>query len=250
VDASGDRAARLVSLASEVHVWTVEPAQLRDPQVAERCRDVLAADERERLARLRRSRDRDVFLVSHALVRRSLSLYACTAAEDWCFQSGEHGRPEIANPGGLSLRFNLSHTAGLAACVVTDGWACGVDVECFERHGNPLAVAQRVATEAELEEMAVLPEAARRDRFLVLWTLKEAYVKARGGGLSLPLRHYGFDVSERICLRVAAPGGDDGDRWQFASMRPTPRHALAVAVRRGDGPERAIVIREADLRSD
>lgn len=247
MDASGVRADRLASLASEVHVWTAEPALLRNPRLADRCLAVLAGDEHTRLARLRSEPDRGVFLVSHALVRRVLSGYADIAAEDWSFRRGEHGRPEIAGPCELPLRFNLSHTSGLAACVVTDGWPCGVDVECFDRRRDPLAVVRRVSTEAELAVLAALPEAARRERFLVLWTLKEAYAKARGAGLSLPLRQVGFDVSDGIRLRVEAPGDDDGARWQFASVRPMPRHALAVAVRRGDDPERAIVIREADL---
>ena len=108
-----------------------------------------------------------------------------------------------------------------------------------------LTLAKEFFSPAEADGLSALSGTRRRERFTALWTLKEAYVKARGVGLSLPLRQFSFSLSEeRIRIEFAALGEDAAHSWQFSLLRPTPRHVLAVAVRRGDGPERPIVVRE------
>jgi 4'-phosphopantetheinyl transferase len=244
VDATAKHSEALSALATEVHVYTSRPPESDEG----RARELLDADETDRLERFRRRPDRALFLCAHVLVRSVLSRYADVRPADWRFAAGHRGRPEIAGPGRSPLRFNLSHTAGLAACVVTDGWDCGIDVESRNRRRDPLAVADRVTTPAERAVLEALPEALRSQHFLTCWTLKEAYAKARGLGLALPLRHYGFVVDgDAIRIDITDPGHRDaGEGWQFASLRPTPAHTLAVALRRGDDPPRRIVLRPAD----
>ena len=236
----------LRALEEEVHVWLTRPDEVVDSEHLAACRAMLSDDERARLARLRREPDRRAFLAAHALVRSALSRYADVPPEDWSFAANHWGRPEIAGPGAVpALRFSLSHTSGLTACAVALDCDCGVDVEAFDRRGDPLKLARRVLSPKELADLEARAAGARRDCFLAYWTLKEAYVKARGLGLSLPLRQFSFSLSgERIRIEFAAPGDDVASSWQFASLQPTPRHVLAIAVRRGDGPERRIVVRE------
>jgi 4'-phosphopantetheinyl transferase len=236
----------LRSLDLEVHLWLTCPDDVADSGHLAACRAMLSDDERARLARLRREPDRRAFLVAHALVRSALSRYAGVPPEGWTFATNRWGRPEVAGPGaGPALRFSLSHTSGLVACAVALDCDCGVDVESSDRGGNPLGVAQRVLAPKELADLDSRTAGERHDRFLAYWTLKEAYVKARGLGLSLPLRQLSFSVTgERIRIEFAAPGEDAAHSWQFSLLRPTPHHVLAVAVRRGDGPERRIVVRE------
>jgi 4'-phosphopantetheinyl transferase len=233
------------SLAEEVHVWLTRPEDLGDSGHLAACRAMLSDEERARLARLRREPDRRAFLAAHALVRWALSRYANVSPDSWIFAANHSGRPEIAGPGAApALRFSLSHTSGLSACAIALDFACGVDVESSDRRGDLLKVARRVLSPRELSDLDTRAAETRRDRFLAYWTLKEAYVKARGPGL--PLRQLSFSLSgERIRVESTAPGDDVAGAWQFASLRPTPRHLLALAVRRGDGPERRIVVREA-----
>ena len=244
MDASANHSEALDTLATEVHVYTARPPESNEAVA----HAVLDAEEIRRLERFRRPADRALFLCAHALVRSVLSRYADVSPADWRFAVARRGRPEIATPQGSSLRFNLSHTAGLAACVVTDGWDCGIDVESRGRRRDPLFAAKRVLTPAERAALAALPEGERREHFLTFWTLKEAYAKARGSGLALPFRHYGFAVdADAIRIEISDPRARDvGEDWQFASLCPTPDHTLAVALRRGGDPPRRIVVRPAD----
>ena len=246
MDAAAHPTDFLRSLGEEVHVWLTRPEDVGDSEHLAACRAMLSDDERARLARLRREPDRRAFLTAHALVRSALSRYADVPPEGWTFAANHRGRPEIAGPGPVpALRFSLSHTSGLTACAITLDFDCGVDVESFDRRGDPLKVARRVLSPKELSDLEARTAETRRDRFLTYWTLKEAYVKARGLGLSLPLRQFSFSLTgERIRIEFAAPGDDVATSWQFTSLRPTPRHVLAIAVRRGEAPERRIVVRE------
>jgi 4'-phosphopantetheinyl transferase len=246
MDAAAHPTDFLRSLEDEVHVWLTRPDDIGDSGHLAACRAMLSDDERERLARLRRESDRRAFLAAHALVRSALSRYAEVPPEGWTFTANHWGRPEIAGPGAVpALRFSLSHTSGLTACAVALDRDCGVDVEAFDRSGDPLKIARRVLSPKEIADLEARPAGTRRDHFLAYWTLKEAYVKARGMGLSLPLREFSFSLAgERIRIEFAEPGADVASSWQFASLRPTPRHVLAIAVRHGDGPERRIIVRE------
>jgi 4'-phosphopantetheinyl transferase len=246
MDAAAHPTDLLRSLAEEVHVWLTRPEDVGDSEHVAACRAMLSDDERQRLARLRRERDRQAFLVAHALVRSALSRYADVPPEAWTFAANHWGRPEIAGPGALpALHFSLSHTSGLTACAVALGCDCGVDVESFDRGGDPLRIARRVLSPKELADLEAQAAEAQRERFLAYWTLKEAYVKARGLGLTHPLREFSFTLTgDRVRIEFAAPADDVASSWQFASLRPTPRHVLAVAVRRGESPERRFVLRE------
>ena len=222
---------RLVRLEREVHVWLARPDAMRDPARRAACGAVLSAEESARHRRLRSEPGRHLYLVAHALVRSALSHYASVPPECWSFGANRFGRPAIVGPaeGPPQLQFNLSHTPGLAACVVTRGCDCGVDVECTDRRRDPLTVARRVLSPDEYADLTRRPRAQQRDRFFVYWTLKEAYVKARGMGMALPLRDASFRVDgDRIEIDVE---GKTDRAWQFTSIQPTPRHLLAVAVR-------------------
>jgi 4'-phosphopantetheinyl transferase len=199
----------------------------------QRFAEVLSDDERERMQRLRLPRHRHDYLVSHALVRAALSRCADVAPGAWTFRANRHGRPEIGGPvAAAALRFNLSHTDGLVACAVTLGAAVGVDVENSQRPLRLMAVAKRFFHAAEAEDLGALPAERRAVRFFTYWTLKEAYVKARGEGLSLPLQRIRFHLAGAGDPSVSFGEDlrDDPRRWRFVLLRPSTRHVLALAV--------------------
>ena len=244
---------RLSLAADEVHVWHAEPEQLAQPERLAWFEILLSADERERQRRFVRPTDALHYLVAHALVRTVLSQYAEVAPQDWRFEANEYGRPQVAAPAeACDLQFNLSHTAGLVACGIAWRREIGVDVENLERTGFELRIADRYFSPPEVAELRSLPAERQPERFLEYWTLKEAYIKARGVGMSLPLDRFTIRLSdaaqppasEPIAIRFTPPLADDPASWQFEQFRPTARHVLAVAVRRSPGETCRISLRE------
>jgi 4'-phosphopantetheinyl transferase len=240
--------------AADVHVWLLAAPEDADDARTERALALLDPGERARAGRLRDRHDARRYVFAHALARTTLTWYAPDVPPArWRFGVGEHGRPEIAD-GASPLRFNLSHTAGLVACAVARGRDVGVDVEhLFPPRWSDETCLEIAAAEfapAEAAALAAAPPAERRARFFELWTLKEAYVKARGLGLALPLRGFSFD-SRAPEIRVrCGPGIDDApDGWRFERLRPTPRHALALAARRAPGETLSVRICEAEADS-
>lgn len=193
----------------------------------------LSDDERVRHARFRFESDRDIYLVAHALVRRMLARIAGAAPESFGFVAGEHGRPEISAPElARTLRFNLSHTRGLVACAVTRAADIGVDVEYVERKVEVMSVANHVFSPVEVDGLLALSGEAQRERFFELWTLKEAYIKAIGKGLSAPLRAITFDPAgpDPVSIRFGPEVADDDARWCLRRFEVGSAHRLALAL--------------------
>jgi len=218
----------------EAHVWLANPAAIHQPALLERYLAWLGPQERERHRRLRREHSRREFLVAHALARVTLSRYAPVPPEAWSFSFGEHGRPEISGPAdGRGLRFNLSHSSGMVACAVIRELDIGVDVESVARRLRHRDLAERFFGELEVEALRALAPDQRARRFLELWTLKEAYLKARGCGISIPLRSVQFQLSDSGPPEISfdpALLSDDAASWQFALFEPKRTHTLAVAI--------------------
>lgn len=231
---------------AEVHLWLFVGPEDAGPAHAERCAALLSSDETVRMQRYRFPSDRLRYLFAHALVRTTLSHYLpSTPPAGWRFVANRHGRPEIA-PGmaEIPLRFSLSHTQGLVACAVALGRDVGVDVEHLQPPVFDLGVASQPFAPIEVRGLTAQPEGVRRERFFSLWTLKEAYIKARGLGLALPLDQFAFDLDrpaheppEGHGLRVQFDPrlDDDADRWHFEQLHPTALHILALAARRAPG---------------
>lgn len=198
---------------------------------------MLSADERTRAARFVFPGDAAIFVLSHALVRTVLSRYAAVAPAGWSFTANAHGRPEVADPRYAFLRFNLSHTDGCAVVAVTRDRAIGVDVEALGRHPVSLDVADRYFAPPERDDLRRAPPADTHRVFLEIWTLKEAYIKARGVGLSLGLHDFICTRGDTGVARVAfTPRLDDHpEAWHLEQFTPLPAHVGAVAVARTPG---------------
>ena len=175
---------------------------------------ILSEEECERRARFMFARDRARYAQSHFFLRRTLSLFADVDPKDWAFEYGEYGKPSIAAPAGLDLDFNLSHSKHWAACVVTRGIPCGVDIECARPNTDMLGIAETRFAPEEFRELQQLAEPALTRRFFELWTEKEAWMKALGQGISL-----GLD-----CVVSNIPG------IELHRLEAPPEHALAVVL--------------------
>lgn len=232
----------------DVHVWLAEPnTLLASLNSIEEALRLLDDDELRRYRAFRFHRDRDVFLAAHLLLRTRLSHYAPSGPDDWVFKKNAFGRPEIAAPGPYALRFNLSHTNGLVACAVTQQADVGVDVESLSRPTPGLDIAERFFSPDEFAMLQKAPAAEQHELFFAIWTLKEAYIKARGMGLSLPLDQFAFDIDGLTVRGVNFRGEikDSPENWRFAVQRAGPGHLLAFAVRRDESGDIRPVIRQA-----
>jgi 4'-phosphopantetheinyl transferase len=220
----------------EVHLWIFRLDQVTDLGLLDTCQALLDQDEIERYSRFHFKEHRQQFLLSHALVRITLSRYAQVEPEAWHFVTNVYGRPEIANREFAWLRFNLSHTNGKAVCAIASYLDVGVDVEDCWRLDQIMEVADLLFTSEELAVLNALPAEHQRARFFEYWTLKEAYLKARGLGLNLPLSKFAFDIKpRRPCISFDPDLVDHPEAWQFIRMWLSERHHVAVAVRRPRG---------------
>lgn len=228
------RPAVLGLVPGEVHLFAVTVAD-RGPDGLREDRALLDTREQQLAARFVFDKDRNLYTVAHAMLRRSLSLFAHVNPVSWCFEFGSHGRPELsraAHPSLSQLRFNLSHSQDIAVCAVTTKFDVGIDVEKTDRVA-PLDVADRFFAPSEVAALRALPDQAQSERFFQYWTLKESYIKARGLGLSLPLEQFAFEIKERRPVRISFGEQirDEPKDWVFETWSLRQRYQVSLGVR-------------------
>ena len=232
------------------HVWFVFQDQARDAALLDRYRQFLTERERSGELRFHFLEDRHRYLLTRALVRTVLSLYAPISPAEWSFVANAHGRPQIANDAvsAAGLSFNVSHSGGIVMLGVSRHRAIGVDTEDIVGSRASMAMAEHFCSREEIAELRAEPGDERRsERLLEIWTLKEAYVKARGVGLSIPLDQisFSFPGSRGIDVAFDSRVQDQRDRWAFWMLRPSPDHPSAVCVASPAATTLALEVRRA-----
>lgn len=197
----------------------------------------LDPEERSRLERFVFPKDRWAFVLGRALVRSWLARECGTSPGSWQFRMNAYGRPELAGEPELSpIRFNISHCAGLIAAAFTTGQDVGLDVEPLDRKCFDRAIARSYFATAEVRFLESRPIEDQAATFFAFWTLKEAYIKARGMGLSIPLTGFSFTL-EPLRIAFSPQIEDDPARWFFWRGNPVPSHQVALAAIRGAGED-------------
>lgn len=215
-----------------MHIWFYTWDGLPSASLLHALYPTLSHDERERHGRFHFEKDRHIYLLAHVLLRRALSQYEDIPEVSWEFAIGSHGKPYLASLVHDPLCFNLTHTAGLVACAISRHAELGLDAERIDRPCDFLEIARSVFAPAELRSLDDAPESGRPELFFTYWTLKEAYVKARGAGLSLPLQDFAIRLDPGGAGIEFLGAGEGGpDEWRLRVFRPTPHHVLAAAMR-------------------
>ena len=217
-------------------LWCAYPDDLIADEVAQACAQLLSDDELARWQAFKFDRHAREFLATHALARIALSHNHPLAPQAWRFALNSYGKP-AAEP-ECGLRFNLSNSPGLVVCLIASGAEVGVDVEPCDRAGKIAELAPEVFSSLEIAQLEALRGEEKLDRALRLWTLKESYIKARGIGLSLPLKKFSFHFggAEGIRLQLDPDLGDEPERWRFCFLDHAG-HRIAMMVERAAAPE-------------
>lgn len=215
----------------EIHVWRVSLAQTES--CLQSLQQTLSPDERTKADRFRFPKDRSQFIVSRGALRAILSRYLNISSHILRFDYNPYGKPSlIVTQGGNTLRFNLSHSRGMALIAITKNRDIGVDIEGINQDFSCLEIAENFFSPLENSVLRSLPEHLQATAFFTCWTRKEAYIKAIGKGLSIPLNQ--FDVSlapgEPAALLNVEENPEEASKWSLIELFPSSDMVAAVAV--------------------
>ncbi len=219
----------------EVHLWFILNEEIQEPEVLLRLGSLLNAAEATQQKRYRNPSLQHRYVVTHGVLRSLLSAYEPrTSPQDWKFLYNQYGKPYLnTEPHQVLLRFNISHTDKVNVIVFGLIDEIGVDVEHVERELNYDAMVNNLFSYQDIAELSGLEGENRKKRFFDIWTLKEAYIKACGMGLSIPLDRFYFSFSDPDRISIGFDQGCDErpEAWQFWQVQPTESHIAAVALK-------------------
>lgn len=214
------------------HVWLVDQRQVTD-ELLKTYPEVLSAEELQRLEQIGHPEVKRAQLISRAAVRYCLSQYAeRITPHQWQFARGEKGKPCLKQPSPLPLSFNLSHSGHWLAIGIIARAEIGVDLQEFREAPSTLKMARRYFHPEEVEQLQASAGEERRELFYRLWTLKEAFFKARGTGIVTGLEkvHFRFGPESPIEATMAVELNEHSRDWRFFHTRLDKNYGLALAV--------------------
>lgn len=227
------------SLDHLVIAWT--DARALAPDTAAEWARSLPEGEQARFGKYRHTLSAHEFLVGRLLARRWLSALTGTPAHAVALVEGPRGRPAIAAP-ATPFQFNLAHSGGVVACIVSDTREAGVDVEYLERRPVPADLWHRFCAPSEIADIEAQPIDARQHRFLTYWTLKEAYLKARGLGIAVHLSDVAFSLTglhPTVGFHESLLGTSSD--WAFGMVPAGPQYLISWATPQPAGHPRPSV---------
>jgi len=225
---AGLLACRMKLAPVEVHVWQV----MLEDRLADSLKHLLSGDEVSRANRFHFAKDRNDFIAARGLLRTPLAVYLDTNADELQFSYAEKGKPYLEQSLRCGIHFNLAHSHGRALYAFSTFRRLGVDLEFIREDLAQDKIAERFFSPREIETLRTVPAEFRKAAFFNCWTRKEAYIKARGEGLSMPLDE--FDVSlapgEPAALLRNHKEPAEIDRWSMRSIPVTSGYVAALVA--------------------
>lgn len=219
----------------EVQVWKL--CEATEQNIQRDLKGLLSADELARAASFRFQEDRDRFVASRGILRILIGSYLECEPGQLHFRYSEKGKPQL--PSAPELRFNVAHSGGVIVWAFARGRRVGIDVEEIRTDFSTQEIAERFFSPVERQALRALPSSRRHEAFFQCWTRKEAFVKATGDGLSLPLDQ--FDVAlvpgKRAQLITTRPDAKESRRWSMHHLDVHPNYAAALVIERLGFPE-------------
>lgn len=213
---------------NEVHLWR---ANLEDHSAGS-LRHLLSADEISRAGRFHFDKDRNHYIVARGLLRKLLATYLNTPAAALCFSYGEKGKPFLASGQYGAINFNLAHSHGLAVYAFSTERELGVDLEFIREDFGGEKIAERFFSSGEIEVLRTVSTELKNEAFFNCWTRKEAYIKARGEGLSMPLDQFEVSLAPGEVPALLRNHKEPGEtaRWSMHSVEMPDGYVAALVA--------------------
>jgi len=230
-------------------VWYLAPESIEDLATRELMSSWLSVEERDRMQKFHAPRHRHIYLVAHALVRGALARELDCEPSELIFESNTYGKPSLVLPASSAkLEFNLSHTEGMCVVALSKSSRVGCDVESLNQPGLEVDIARNFFTPEESEDILNCHPAQQVERLLTYWTLKEAYIKAEGQGLSMGLDTFYFSLQDNQPPRLMLKSGaqQPSAAWQFKQVMISDHYLFSLAIEPGHGVDVDIDIKKAD----
>ena len=216
----------------DVHIWHIQLDQ--SPQVTTSLTHLLDPQETLRAYRFHFDHDQRHFIVAHGVMRVILGAYCHLPPQMLRFDTNRFGKPylfhTLLSP---NLRFNLSHTQDHALLAITIGYEVGVDIEYIKPLSDIDMIAQQYFSHSERESLLTLADHDKMHAFYTCWSRKEAFIKALGLGLALPLDHFTVSLVPEDTAKIIHVVHNQSalQRWFLYDLPPIPHCATALATR-------------------
>jgi 4'-phosphopantetheinyl transferase len=216
----------------EIHIWFSDLDETAD-EVNEYFQ-TLSAHERRKAGQFHFDKDMKRYIARHGILRMILGSYMGIKANELRFKQGENGKPRSDEQfGKRTVHFNLSHSNGAVLFAFARNHEIGVDIEHICGIVEMEQIVERFFSTAEQEVFKLLPEEQKREAFINVWTCKEAFIKARGDGLSYALDKFDVSMLPDAPVKLLRVNGDtrEASRWCLQSLKPAPDYVGAFAVK-------------------
>lgn len=220
------------SSPDEVHIWLV-PLNITDAFL-QRLEKLLSRDERERAARFKFEKHRKHFIAARGQLRLLLAAYIGQEADQLCFSYNRFGKPSLEKSSSSQpMQFNISHSHEFALMAFHPEWELGVDIEWMKPDFDGLHLVKRFFSQNEQKQMEEVPDALKKEAFFNGWTRKEAYIKARGRGLNIPLAKFSVSLNPDQPARLIETTHDPEalNFWKLQAIPAPQNYKAAIVVR-------------------
>jgi 4'-phosphopantetheinyl transferase len=214
-------------ISRELHIWKIKFSEWGQPVGA--LSSLLSVDEQARAQRYHLLRDQQRYILRRSLLRKILSRYLRIPAHQIRLQYNQYGKPILC---GSSLRFNLSCSRDLMLIAIAENVDVGIDVEYINHDSAYQGIAGKFFSKKEVDSLARLPAVDRVLGFFLCWTRKEAFIKAKGEGLTYPLHQFevSVDPNDPPQLLYTALDPQEAQHWKLINLNPAEHYAATVAV--------------------
>lgn len=222
----------MIKLAdNEIHLWFTFPDKITKRHLLTHYQQLLNVKEHQRWQQFHFEKHQHQYLITRALIRTTLSRYLIGVPEQWQFSTNPYGKPALYPE--QNLFFNLSNTQTLIICALSRQRKIGIDVETLQHKTSTIDIAQRFFSRQEAEDLLNCPKSQQQQRFFQYWTLKEAYIKACGRGLSQALTQFSLSIDEekkRLTLGFDASLNENPKHWSCWLLQVSSEHYAALCI--------------------